>query len=62
MARLADLRKGVARRKRRLLNSMAHTPRPREADLERWRAMQAEIENMEAALAAWGTNGQDGKA
>jgi hypothetical protein len=31
---------------------MAHTPHPRPADLARWRMMQAEIEQMQAARAA----------
>jgi hypothetical protein len=52
----SDFVKGINRRKRRLINSMAHTPRPRPADLDRWRAMEAEIEDMERRLAAWGTD------
>jgi hypothetical protein len=52
MATLNDIRRSLARRKRRLLNSMAHTPRPRERDLERWREMQASIDATEAELAA----------
>lgn len=40
----------MRRRKRKLQNSMAHTSRPRAADLERWRVMQDEIASMERAL------------
>jgi hypothetical protein len=47
-----NLRISIARRQRRLSNSMAHTPHPRPADLARWRMMQAEIEQMQAARAA----------
>ena len=47
-----NLRIGIARRTRRLQNSMAHTPHPRPDDLARWRTMQGEIERMQAALAA----------
>lgn len=46
----ANLRKLIPRMRRRLLNSMAHTPRPRAADLERWRALEAKIEEYAAAL------------
>lgn len=49
--RTNNLRIGIARRERRLKNSMAHIPHPRPADLERWRAMQAEIDSMKTALA-----------
>lgn len=53
----ANLLKAIRRRRKRLVNSMAHTPRPRPADLERWRAMESEIERLEAeyVLTAPGT-------
>lgn len=51
----------IRRRKRRLLRSMSHVRQPRAADLERWRAWEAEIEELEAARRAarpdlWGEN------
>jgi hypothetical protein len=38
------------RLERRLHNSMAHTPRPRAADLARWRAMQADLDAKREAI------------
>lgn len=46
-----NLVKATARMRRRLQNSMAHTPKPRPADLARWRAMEAEIARREAEIA-----------
>jgi hypothetical protein len=42
----------IRKRERRLINSMAHTPRPRPADLERWRAMEAELDELRATAAS----------
>lgn len=42
----------IRRRERRLINSMAHTPRPRPADLERWRGMEAELAELRALAAS----------
>lgn len=54
------------RRRRRLKNSMSHTPKPRPADLERWRVMEAEIRELERAAAAMRPDlhqgGNDGSA
>lgn len=38
----------IRRRQRTLQNSMAHVRRPRPADFARWRAMEAELEHMNA--------------
>jgi hypothetical protein len=42
----------LAKLERKLANSMAHIGHPRQADLARWRAMQAEIETLKQALLA----------
>lgn len=42
----------IRRKRRQLTNSMAHTPRPRPADLTRWRAMEATIATLEGRKAA----------
>jgi len=38
----------IRRRQRKLANSMAHTPRPRPADVDRWRALDVEIGQLKA--------------
>lgn len=50
------------RLQRKLNNSMAHTPRPRAADLARWRAMQADLDEKRAAIAAMDREFDDAKA
>lgn len=52
----------LRRRRRKLQNSMAHTPKPRAADLARWRQMQAEIAELEAAAASLGVRREGGES
>jgi hypothetical protein len=46
-----NLVSATRRLERKLNNSMAHTARPRAADLARWRAMQAKLEENRAEIA-----------
>ena len=46
-----NLKQEIRRREGRLQRSMAHTPKPRLADLERWRVMEVELERLRVAFA-----------
>ena len=49
--RLRMVRVGLAKRKARLVKSMAISPQPRAGDLARWASIRAEIAEFEAVLA-----------
>ena len=51
MDRVKALRHGLAKRKGRLVKSMAHIPNPRMSDLARWDEMRREIAEFEDVLA-----------
>lgn len=50
-ARIRVVRAGLAKRKARLMKSMANSPVPRRGDLERWASIRAEIAEFESVLA-----------
>jgi hypothetical protein len=56
-----NARQSITRLRRRLINSMAHTPRPRPADIDRWRAMEKRIAELEAFCASRLALGDDGQ-
>jgi hypothetical protein len=50
--------KALAKAERRLRNSMAYIVRPRNADLARWRTMEAHIATLKASLAKMGISNE----
>lgn len=50
--RFKNLITAIRRTERKLNNSMAHTPRPRPADVERWQGIAADLAIMKRAAAA----------
>ena len=54
----ANTARALRKAERKLCNSMAHVARPRPADYERWRAMEARIAALKAELARLRAGGE----